>query len=101
PAHYLTRHLQSEDRQQMEQFADRSFELVHVGRNRWPIRLAADGWITPGLHPMQAFWWCEADSLVLADQDGQLKSRLQEASPGIWQGQSASDQRRLLRLLAC
>ena len=76
PVRHLTRHLQDDDRRRMETLIGLRFHYERVGQTSWPLELGANGRISAGWSPMECYWWCEQQQLVLAAHDGKTCARL-------------------------
>lgn len=99
PHDRLTGGLSPEDRSQMDALVERPIEFMHVGHNRWPMSLGADGYVELGWSTDEFFWWIKGRELIFADEAGQPSARLQQQSDGTWEGHRVDRPRSRLRLV--
>ena len=95
----LTGGLSAEDLAEMEALAGRSADFFHLGHNRWPMTLGADGYVRNGWTSGEFFWWIKGGELWFADAAGRPTSRLVKCDGGWWEGRRADRPHSLLRLV--
>lgn len=69
-----------------------------AGSARWPVTLERGGLVRGGRNG-PAFWWGEADQLVLADASGDVVCRLDATGEVQWQGREQASRCHFVRLV--
>lgn len=99
PLEALAPDLCDADQSHMSRLANKQFQFVTVGRNRWPLRLGGDGFVQEGWSPDIFLWWLRGDTLNFAGSDGEITCRLKLSQHRTWQGRSMRNEKTLVQLV--